>query len=139
MKTLQGMRMETQMMMDKIQMDAINQTYSDWVEAVRNYYLQGYDNGETTKLYKDLERLGANMGMVIDADLAIRDEIERTKKVLEDQKQKIVDELVRKHYAAENVYPEERVRVGYQLAIKDAIIAVAGEEKYQELIQEVVE
>lgn len=55
--------------------EAQKRAYEKWKAATRNYYEAGYDNGETTKLYKELEELGANMGVLIDEDLKIRDEV----------------------------------------------------------------
>lgn len=75
MTTFQGMRMKTEYMMQKIKEDAIDETFSKWEEATRNYYTIGYDNGETTKLYKELEKLGCNMTAVFERDLEIRDEV----------------------------------------------------------------
>lgn len=75
MMTLQGMRERTEYMMEKIREDAIMETFEKWKEAVRNYYINGYDNGETTKYYKELENLGANMEILIDEDFKIREEI----------------------------------------------------------------
>ena len=59
MMTLSAMRIRTEIMLD----------------AVRNYYTQGYDNGETTKLYKELEALGADLDQLYDEDSKIREEV----------------------------------------------------------------
>ncbi len=75
MKTLQGMRMRTEYMMEQMRINAINDTFEKWKKAVRSYYVNGYDDGETTRLYKELEELGANMEYVIESDLQIRDEV----------------------------------------------------------------
>lgn len=75
MMTLQGMRMRTEYMIEQIRINAIEDTFEEWKAAVRNYYTVGYDNGETTKLYKELEKLGANMESVIDEDFRIREEV----------------------------------------------------------------
>ena len=75
MLTFQGMRMRTQMMMDIIHYQAVEETYRKWQAAVRNYYTQGYDNGETTKLYKELESLGVDMEKLFDEDFRIREEV----------------------------------------------------------------
>lgn len=73
--TFQAMRDRTNYMIEQIRIRAIESTFEQWKQATRAYYTQGYDNGETTKLYNDLEKLGANMEMVLDTDLEIRDEI----------------------------------------------------------------
>lgn len=75
MMTLQAMRQRTNWMMEQMRRDAIDQTLEEWKEATRRYYQNGCDNGETTRLYKELERLGANMDALIDIDFEIRDEV----------------------------------------------------------------
>lgn len=75
MMTFQGMRMKTEFIMEQIRINAIEDTFEKWKAAVRRYYEIGYDNGETTKLYKELENLGANMEVLIETDLKIRDEV----------------------------------------------------------------
>lgn len=75
MMTLQGMRMRTAYMMEQMRIDAIEATLTKWKEALRKYYEVGYDNGETTKLYKELEKLGADAEQLIEIDLSIRDEV----------------------------------------------------------------
>lgn len=75
MRTLQGMRMRTECMMEAMRRNAIDDTFKKWREAVRSYYTNGYDNGETTKLYKELEMLGANTEVLVEEDLRIRNEI----------------------------------------------------------------
>ena len=73
--TLQGMRQRTEWMMQEIQRQAVEETYAKWEEAARKYYRQGYDDGESTRLYKELESLGADMEWLIERDLEIRDEV----------------------------------------------------------------
>ena len=75
MLTFQGMMMRTQMMMDIIHAQAVEETYRKWQDATRNYYEQGYDNGETTKLYKELENLGVDPDKLFDEDFRIREEV----------------------------------------------------------------
>lgn len=67
-------------MIEQMRRNAIDSTFKKWESAVRNYYKQGYDNGEATTLYKELEKLGANMDPVFDRDLEIRDEVKRTER-----------------------------------------------------------
>ena len=75
MMTLQGMRMRTNMMLAIIHEQAVEETYRKWQAATRTYYEQGYDNGETTKLYKELEELGVDMEKLFDEDFRIREEV----------------------------------------------------------------
>ena len=75
MMTLSAMRIKTEMMLEAIREQAIEETYRQWQDAVRNYYTKGYDNGETTKLYKELEALGADLDQLYDEDSKIREEV----------------------------------------------------------------
>lgn len=75
MMTLQGLRLQTEYMMEQIKIQAIDEVYGKWKAAVRKYYEHGYDAGETTKLYKELENLGLNMEVLFEEDIRIRDEI----------------------------------------------------------------
>lgn len=75
MKNLQEMRMKTEYMMETMRQNAIMETFEKWKAAVREYYTNGYDNGETTKYYKELENLGANMEVLIEEDFNIREEV----------------------------------------------------------------
>lgn len=75
MMTLSAMRIKTEMMLEAIREQAIEETYRQWQDAVRNYYTQGYDNGETTKLYKELETLGADLDQLYDEDSKILEEV----------------------------------------------------------------
>lgn len=81
MRTFQGMRMRTDWMMEQLRRQAIDETWKKWEAAAFNYYRQGYDNGESVKLIKELERLGANSEAIIDRDLEIRDEVELEKEL----------------------------------------------------------
>ena len=70
------MRMRTDWMTEQIRRNAIDSTLDQWKEATRKYYENGYDeNGNATRLYKELEKLGANMDALIDIDFEIRDEV----------------------------------------------------------------
>ncbi|MCM1559617.1 MAG: hypothetical protein NC123_08735 [Butyrivibrio sp.] len=69
------MRLRTEYMMEQIRIDAIEDTLRKWKEALKKYYEVGYDNGETTRLYKELEKLGADTEKLIEIDLSIRDEV----------------------------------------------------------------
>ena len=73
--TLQGMRQRTEWMMQEIQRQTVEETYAKWEEAARKYYRQGYDNGESVKLLKELESLGVDAEYLIERDLDIRDEV----------------------------------------------------------------
>jgi len=75
MLSFQGMRMRTARMMEIIHYQAVEETYQKWKAAVRNYYEHGYDYGETTKLYKELESLSVDMEKLFEEDLKIRDEV----------------------------------------------------------------
>ena len=73
-------------MMEELRRQAINETFEQWKEATRKYYTQGYDSGETTKLYKELERLGANIDILFDTDLEIREEVFSSNQQIEGSK-----------------------------------------------------
>lgn len=75
MITFQGMRMRTEYMVESIRLDAIRSTLDDWTKAAENYYRAGYDHGETARLYRELEDLGADMDAIFALDLEIRDRI----------------------------------------------------------------
>jgi len=75
MFTIQGLMMKSEAIMEQIRINAIEHTFEQFKEAARRYYTQGYDNGESVALIKELERLGANMEVVFDTDLDIRDEV----------------------------------------------------------------
>lgn len=75
MRTFQGMRMETAHITEQIRNDAIKETLEKFKEADRKYYQTSEGGDIVTKLYKELERLGADIEMVIDLDLQIRDEV----------------------------------------------------------------
>lgn len=73
---LMDLTMKTHYMMEHIRRRAIDDTLEKFKVAARNYYTQGYDNGETVKLVKELEELGANMDMVAELDIDIMCEVE---------------------------------------------------------------
>lgn len=75
MMSLYGMMAKTAYMMDMMRKDAIDSTFWEWKKAVRAYYQAGCDNGETTRLYKQLEALGANMEFLVEVELDIRDAV----------------------------------------------------------------
>lgn len=75
MMSLQGLRLRTEYMMEQMRIDAIEDTLKKWKEALKKYYEVGYDNGETTRLYKELEKLGADAEKLVEIDLSIRDEV----------------------------------------------------------------
>lgn len=75
MRTLQGMRIKTDYMMEQMRINAINETFEKFKEVDRHYYETCEGGKEVTKLIKELEELGVNMEYVIDVDLQIRDEV----------------------------------------------------------------
>ena len=75
MRTLQGMRMNVDYMMEQMRINAINDTFEKFKKADRNYYETSEGGDEVTKLFKELEELGANMEYIIEIDLQIRDEV----------------------------------------------------------------
>ena len=83
MFTLQDLQMKTECMMEQIRRNAIDTTIEEFKEAVKRYYTNGYDNGETIKLVKELEELGVYMEVIFDIDWNIREEVEISKKMIE--------------------------------------------------------
>ena len=75
MRTLQGMRMNVDYMMEQIRINAINDTFEKFKKADRHYYETSEGGSEVTKLIKELEELGANMEYITEVDLEIRDEV----------------------------------------------------------------
>lgn len=49
----------------------------------------------------------------------------------EQDKKLLIGQLVHKHFVAENVYKDPKVITGYQLAVKDAIVLIGGNEAYK--------
>ena len=74
MFTLSTMSLKTNAMMEQIRLNAINYTIEQFKEAARNYYTNGYDNGETVKLIHELEELGVDDDYIFDLDWNIREE-----------------------------------------------------------------
>jgi hypothetical protein len=74
MLTFQGIMMRTQYITEQLRRNAIDETLEQFKTAARAYYTNGYDNGETVKLIKELESLGADMDVVYDIDYNIREE-----------------------------------------------------------------
>lgn len=75
MRTLQGMRMNVDYMMEQMRINSINDTFEKFKKADRHYYETSEGGSEVTKLFKELEELGANMEYVIEVDLEIRNEV----------------------------------------------------------------
>ena len=75
MRTLQGMRMNTDYMMEQIRVNAINDTFAKFKKADKHYYETSEGGSEVTKLIKELEELGANMEYITEVDLQIRNEV----------------------------------------------------------------
>ena len=75
MRTLQGMRMNVDYMMEQMRVNAINNTFEKFQKADRHYYETSEGGSEVTKLMKELEKLGANMEYVTEVDLQIRNEV----------------------------------------------------------------
>lgn len=75
MRTLQGMRMNVDYMMEQMRINAINDTFEKFKKADKHYYETSEGGSEVTKLFKELEELGANMEYVIEVDLEIRNEV----------------------------------------------------------------
>jgi adenylosuccinate synthase len=75
MRTLQGMRMNVDYMMEQIRINAINDTFEKFKKADRHYYETSKGGDEVTKFIKELEELGANMEYVTEVDLQIRDDV----------------------------------------------------------------
>ena len=76
MMTLQGLRMKTEWMMNQMHQKAVEDTIERFKKAARIYYQQGYDNGETVSLVRELIDLGVDQGYIIDLEFEIRDEVE---------------------------------------------------------------
>ena len=75
MRTLQGMKMNVDYMMEQIRINAINDTFEKFKKADRHYYETSEGGSEVAKLIKELEKLGANMEYITEVDLQIRDEV----------------------------------------------------------------
>lgn len=75
MMTLSQTVLRTNYMMEQIRINAINCTFEQFKKAARHYYQTSEGGQEVTRLIHELEDLGANMEIVIDTDLEIRDEV----------------------------------------------------------------
>ena len=75
MITLSEMSLKTQYMMEQMRLQAIEDTFNKYREALKNYYTQGYDNGESVKYYKELEELGVEFEVLFETDMEIRDSV----------------------------------------------------------------
>lgn len=73
--TIQGLRMKSEYMMEKIRQSAVLETFEQFKKADEHYYRTSEGGAEVTRLIKELENLGANMEIVTDTDLEIRDKI----------------------------------------------------------------
>lgn len=75
--TMSRMAMKTAWMMEEMRRNAIDETFETFKRLVRDYYINGYDatGGELDKTIRELERLGANMDVVIDTEFEIREEL----------------------------------------------------------------
>ena len=67
--------MNVDYMMEQMRINAINDTFEKFKKADRRYYETSEGGSEVTKLFKELEELGANMEYVIEVDLEIRNEV----------------------------------------------------------------
>ena len=73
--TLSSMSLKTEWMIEQLRLQALQKTFNEYEEALRIYYRTCDGGDRCTKLYHELEELGADMEAVIDLDLEIRDEI----------------------------------------------------------------
>lgn len=76
MLTLMGLRMKTEAMMERIHRDAVAYTLDKFKVADRHYYETSEGGRLVTDLIHELEdKLGVDPAVIIDLDLAIRDEV----------------------------------------------------------------
>ena len=75
MWTLSASSMRTNWIIGQIRMDAIDSTFEAFKKATRHYYETCEGGAEVTRLIHRLEELGADMEVVIETDLEIRDEV----------------------------------------------------------------
>ena len=76
MLTFSTVAMKTHYMMEQMRLNALEDTLKKWKGALMHYYIQGHDNGDTTKLYNELIKFGADPDELFDIDFEIRDSIE---------------------------------------------------------------
>lgn len=77
MMTLQGMMLRTQYMMEQIHRNAVDYTIEEMKKALRAYYENGYDNGESVKWIKEAEKLGVDSDLIFDIDFEIREDVQK--------------------------------------------------------------
>ena len=75
--TMSRMAMKTAWMMEEMRRNAIDTTFETYKRLIRDYYINGYDasEGELDKTIRELERLGANMDVILDTEFEIREEL----------------------------------------------------------------
>lgn len=73
MMTLSEMTMKTNWMMEMMRQNAIVNTIEKFKAACHSYYKNGYDNGETVQLVKELEKLGLDIDEIADIESEIRE------------------------------------------------------------------
>ena len=73
--TIQGLRMKSEYMIEKIRQDAILETFEQFKKAAEHYYRTSEGGAEVTRLIKELENLGTDMEIIVDVDLEIRDKV----------------------------------------------------------------
>ena len=77
MMTLSRMTLNTNCIAEQIRAEALNATLEKWKESLETYYSQGHDEGQTTKLFKELMEFGADPEQLVDIDLEIHDRYSR--------------------------------------------------------------
>lgn len=76
MTTFSASAVKANCIIEQVHLNTLSDTMKKWKGALAHYYTQGYDNGDTTKLYNELIKLGANPDELFDIDFEIRDSIE---------------------------------------------------------------
>ena len=72
--------MKSEAIMEQIRINAIEYTFEQFKAATRHYYETSVGGDVAVRLIHELEKLGANMEVVFDTDLDIRDEVEAAQK-----------------------------------------------------------
>ena len=75
MHALSAMNLKTEWMLEQLRLQALSETLEKYDQALRRYYRTCEGGDECTRLFHELEELGADMDVVVDLDLEIRDEI----------------------------------------------------------------
>lgn len=75
MMTLSAMSIKTDWMIEQLRLQALSETLEKYDQALRRYYRTCEGGDECTRLYRELEELGADNELLVDLDLEIRDEI----------------------------------------------------------------